>query len=64
LYRSVALKVVYLDILLHSAGGMVGTMHHVYFSDEPAIHMAVPRQNDDQLLNQQLGTDGCNIVKN
>jgi nitric oxide reductase subunit B len=37
----VALKVVYLDIILYSLGGMVGTMHHVYFSGEPAIHMAL-----------------------
>lgn len=37
----VALRVVYLDILLYSAGGVVGTMHHVYFSGEPAIHMAL-----------------------
>jgi len=37
----VALKVIYLDIILYSLGGMVGTMHHVYFSGEPAIHMAM-----------------------
>lgn len=37
----VALKVVYLDIILYSVGGMVGTMHHVYFSGEPAMHMAM-----------------------
>ena len=40
-HESVALKVVYLDILLYSAGGVVGTMHHVYFSGEPSIHMAL-----------------------
>src|SRR5207248_7051479 len=39
-HERVALKVVYLDILLYSAGGVVGTMHHVYFSGEPAMHMA------------------------
>ena len=39
--EKVALKVVYLDILLYSAGGMVGTMHHLYFSGEPAMHMAL-----------------------
>ena len=27
----VALTVIYLDILLYSAGGVIGTMHHVYF---------------------------------
>jgi len=40
-YERVALKVIYLDILLYSAGGVVGTMHHVYFSGEPSIHMAL-----------------------
>jgi nitric oxide reductase subunit B len=40
-HERVALKVVYLDILLYSAGGVVGTMHHVYFSGEPAAHMAL-----------------------
>jgi nitric oxide reductase subunit B len=37
----VALTMVYLDILLYSAGGVIGTMHHVYFSGEPAVHMAL-----------------------
>ena len=37
----VALTVVFLDILLYSAGGVIGTMHHVYFSGEPAEHMAL-----------------------
>ncbi len=37
----VALTVVFLDILLYSLGGVVGTMHHVYFSGEPAEHMAL-----------------------
>jgi len=37
----VALTVIYLDIVLYSAGGVIGTMHHVYFSGEPAIHMAL-----------------------
>jgi nitric oxide reductase subunit B len=37
----VALGLVYLDILLYSAGGVIGTMHHVYFSGEPAVHMAL-----------------------
>jgi nitric oxide reductase subunit B len=39
--QRVALTMVYLDILLYSAGGMIGTMHHVYFSGEPAVHMAL-----------------------
>jgi nitric oxide reductase subunit B len=37
----VALTVVYLDILLYSAGGVIGTMHHLYFSGEPAEHLAL-----------------------
>lgn len=37
----VALAMVYLDIVLYSAGGVIGTMHHVYFSGEPALHMAL-----------------------
>jgi len=35
------LRMIYLDIILYSAGGIVGTMHHVYFSGEPALHMAL-----------------------
>jgi nitric oxide reductase subunit B len=37
----VALTVIFLDILLYSAGGVIGTMHHLYFSGEPAEHMAL-----------------------
>ena len=37
----VAMTVIYLDILLYSAGGVIGTMHHLYFSGEPAEHMAL-----------------------
>ncbi len=40
-HERVALRVVYLDILLYSAGGVIGTMHHLYFSGEPAVHMAL-----------------------
>jgi nitric oxide reductase subunit B len=36
-----ALTVIYLDIVLYSVGGVVGTMHHLYFSGTPAIHMAL-----------------------
>jgi nitric oxide reductase subunit B len=36
-----ATRVVYLDIILYSIGGVVGTMHHLYFSGAPAIHMAL-----------------------
>jgi nitric oxide reductase subunit B len=37
----VALTVIYLDVVLYSAGGVIGTMHHLYFSGEPAEHMAL-----------------------
>ena len=40
-HERVALTMIYLDILLYSAGGVIGTMHHVYFSGEPALHMAL-----------------------
>ena len=40
-HERTALRVVYLDIILYSAGGIVGSMHHVYFSGEPALHMAL-----------------------
>jgi nitric oxide reductase subunit B len=36
-----ATRVVYLDIILYSAGGVIGTMHHVYFNGAPAVHMAM-----------------------
>jgi len=36
-----ATRVVYLDILLYSIGGVIGTMHHLYFSGAPAIHMSL-----------------------
>jgi nitric oxide reductase subunit B len=38
--ETTAVRVVYLDIILYSIGGVIGTMHHVYFSGEPALHMA------------------------
>ncbi|MDI3315202.1 MAG: cbb3-type cytochrome c oxidase subunit I [Mycobacterium sp.] len=37
----VALGVIYLDIILYSAGGVIGTMHHLYFSGTPVEHMAL-----------------------
>jgi nitric oxide reductase subunit B len=40
-HERTALRMIYLDIILYSAGGIVGTMHHVYFSGEPALHMAL-----------------------
>jgi nitric oxide reductase subunit B len=35
-----ATRLIYLDVILYSVGGVVGTMHHLYFSGAPAIHMA------------------------
>ena len=40
-HERVALAMIYLDIVLYSAGGVIGTMHHLYFSGEPAEHMAL-----------------------
>ena len=31
----IALTVIFLDIVLYSFGGVIGTMHHLYFSGEP-----------------------------
>jgi nitric oxide reductase subunit B len=39
--EKVALAVVYLDIVLYSVGGVIGTMHHLYFSGAPVEHMAL-----------------------
>ena len=36
-----ALRVIYFDAILYSVGGVVGTMHHFYFSGGPAEHMAL-----------------------
>ena len=36
-----ALTVIYLDILLYSVGGVIGTMHHLYFSGSAAESMAL-----------------------
>lgn len=40
-HEKTATRIVYLDILLYSVGGVVGTMHHLYFSGAPAVHMAL-----------------------
>ena len=37
----VAATVIYLDVILYSIGGVIGTMHHLYFSGAPARHMAL-----------------------
>ena len=33
--------VIFLDVILYSAGGVIGTMHHLYFSGTPVEHMAL-----------------------
>lgn len=39
--EKIALTVIYLDIVLYSVGGVIGTMHHLYFSGAPVEHMAL-----------------------
>ncbi len=36
-----ATRVIYFDVILYSVGGVVGTMHHFYFSGGSAVHMAL-----------------------
>jgi len=36
-----ATRLIYLEIILYSIGGVVGSMHHLYFSGAPAVHMAL-----------------------
>ncbi|HEX2895711.1 MAG TPA: cbb3-type cytochrome c oxidase subunit I [Marmoricola sp.] len=37
----IALGIILLDVILYSAGGVIGTMHHLYFSGTPVEHMAL-----------------------
>jgi nitric oxide reductase subunit B len=37
---TVATRIVYLDVILYSVGGVVGTLHHLYFAGAPAMYMA------------------------
>jgi nitric oxide reductase subunit B len=37
----VALTLIYLDFIIYSVGGVIGTMHHLYFSGTPVEHMAL-----------------------
>lgn len=39
--EKVALAIIYMDVILYSAGGVLGTMHHLYFSGTPSSSMAV-----------------------
>src|SRR5690606_27410054 len=34
-------NIIFLDIILYSMGGVIGTMHHLYFSGTPVEHMAL-----------------------
>ncbi len=39
--RRIAIQIIFLDIILYSMGGVIGTMHHLYFSGTPVEHMAL-----------------------
>ena len=39
--RSIAIRIIFLDVILYSAGGVIGTMHHLYFSGTPVEHMSL-----------------------
>ncbi len=39
--KQIALGIIFLDVILYSAGGVIGTMHHLYFSGTPVEHMAL-----------------------
>jgi nitric oxide reductase subunit B len=40
-HERVALTLIYLDFILYSIGGVIGTMHHMYFNGTPVEHMAL-----------------------
>ena len=39
--RKIAIQIIFLDVILYSAGGVIGTLHHLYFSGTPVEHMAL-----------------------
>ena len=39
--RRIAINIIFLDVILYSMGGVIGTMHHLYFSGTPVEHMAL-----------------------
>ncbi|MEX5268636.1 MULTISPECIES: nitric-oxide reductase large subunit [Kocuria] len=39
--RPIAIAIIFLDVILYSVGGVLGTMHHLYFSGTPVEHMAL-----------------------
>ena len=36
-----ATRLIYFEVMLYSVGGVVGTLHHCYFSGGPAVEMAL-----------------------
>jgi nitric oxide reductase subunit B len=40
-HERVALTLIYLDFIIYSIGGVIGTMHHMYFNGTPVEHMAL-----------------------
>ncbi len=40
-----ATRLIYFDVMLYSVGGVVGTLHHCYFSGGPAVEMALGRSS-------------------
>ena len=40
-HERVALTLIYLDLILYSIGGVIGTMHHMYFNGTPVENMAL-----------------------
>lgn len=40
-HERVALTLIYLDFIIYSVGGVIGTMHHMYFNGTPVEHMAL-----------------------
>ncbi|GAA5161159.1 nitric-oxide reductase large subunit [Ornithinimicrobium tianjinense] len=39
--EKIAIGIIFLDVILYSMGGVLGTMHHLYFSGTPVEHMAL-----------------------
>jgi len=37
----IAIGIIFMDAILYSMGGVIGTMHHLYFSGTPVEHMAL-----------------------
>ena len=39
--RKIGMQIIFMDVILYSVGGVIGTMHHLYFSGTPVEHMAL-----------------------